>query len=332
MIGSRERLLLAALCVLIAAGCAPDDATTTSTTPAGGAEHAAAAPETPSTPQAPAATREPPADQQGPSAAELLAAHAQELERLPALVSGGVIEVSWRDQAGNHFEQGDLDLRYRAPEELSLRLAKLGQTQFQAGCNRTLWWYYEGWSKPTRLVTGTRLRAPGAAIADPRLPITIDEILALLGLRAWGTADAEPEADSEGSGRWMVRIGAARSPLGLPTRLTFDRAQVAGDLGWSLVRIEALDAEGGPLVRSDLESHRRVEMRGAAPGAWPRIATRVRISVPARHGRDASTWLIELDRPSASAERIAPKLFDLEAVTASLRPQVIDDGKAGDRK
>lgn len=260
----------------------------------------------------------------GPQSRELLAAHANELERMPALVAAGVLEISWRDADGAHFEQGDLDLRHRPPQELSLRLSKLGETLFLAGSNGTQWWWFEGWSKPTRLLAGRR---DGAA-SDPRVPITMEEMLTLLGLRAFDPRgiDAAPLRDD--AGRWIVPLEADRSPLRVPTRLTFDRAQVQGDTGWSLVGIDAIDETGQVILRSSLERHRRIERRDRAPGDWPRLATRIRVQIPPRGDRGSSNWLVELDRPSASSERIAPRLFDLDAVKASLRAEVVEERPA----
>jgi len=266
----------------------------------------------------------------GPSAAELLDSHASQLARLPTLVSGGVLELSWDDADGHHFEQGDLDLRHRAPNELSLRLSKVGETQFMGGCNADAWWWFEGWSKPTRFWTRPRAASRNPDDAN-RPPITMDEMLALLGLRELGRTGAEARRDPE-TPPWIVRfaveLSAEQSVLGLPTRVFFDRGQLRGESIWLPMRIEVLDADGVVLIASQLDEYRRIERRERAPGDWPAIATRVRVTVPARGERGAFAWLVVLDRPSASGERIVEKLFDPTAVRDSLRPQLIDDGSA----
>ncbi len=263
------------------------------------------------------------------SATALLEAHAAQLAKLPSLVAVGVVEVRWRDDQGDHFEQGDLDLRYRAPEELSFRVSKVGETIFMGGCRPDAWWWYEGWSKPTRFWSRPRLpRDPDDA---HRPQVTMDEMLALAGLRALGTADGPAiDLSAEGEpGRYAVDLPEATSVLRLPTRAVFAPHQVQGETGWSLVRVEVFDRRGQLMVGSDLSGHRRVERRGAPPGDWPAVASRVSVAVPARGDRGAYTLLVALDRPSATGERIVERLFDPKAVRESLRPQVVDDGGAG---
>lgn len=268
------------------------------------------------------------------SAEELLRSHASQVARLPSLVAAGVIEIRWGDDKGEHFEQGDLDLRYRAPDDLSMRVSKVGETQFMGGCNAARWWWFEGWSKPTRFWSRPRDAARSPDDAN-RPPITMDEMLALMGLRTMTTSTAVPGMvekhpdDPAWSARLVVDLGPEQSVLGLPTRVLYDVRQVPGEGIWLPVRIEVLDGSGALLIASDLEHFRRVERRDAPPGDWPVIATRVRVEVPERGERGAFRWFVALDRPSASGERIVERLFDPDAVRESLRPQIIDDSVAG---
>lgn len=266
-----------------------------------------------------------------PSTVTLVRSHAHELSQLPTLVSSGILEVTWRDDRGSHFEQGDLDLRFRGPDQLSLRLSKVGETQFLGGCNASQWWWYEGWTKPTRLSIGER-RAHSdqveQASADTERtgpPIEAHELLTILSLRPFDHVTRDRPARLGDDGAWIVELDASESPLELPTRLTFVTAQAPGAVGWSLRSLEVLDAAGTPQLTTTYEAHRRIERRGVATGDWPILPTRIRIVVPTRNDRPGFEWLVELDRPSATGERIVERLFELEAVRASVRAEVVEE-------
>lgn len=263
-----------------------------------------------------------------PSVQTLLDAHAAELERLPSLVAGGTLEVRWRDDQGDHFEQGDLDLRFRAPGELSLRLSKVGETQFLGGCNATHWWWFEGWTKPTRLAIGSR-RADGRSAAKDAErrgpPIQADELLTLLALRPFARIETDRPAQKRVDGEWIVDLDDRTSPMGLPTRLVFVPAQAQGAVGWTMRSLEVLDAAGTVVLSALYEDHARIERRGVATGDWPVMAKRVTITVPPHGDRTGFEWRIVLDRPSATGERIAERLFDLQAVRAAVRAEVVED-------
>jgi len=276
----------------------------------------------------------PASKQNAPDANALIAAHAAEIERLPSLVASGVVEVRWRDEDGSHFEQGDLDLRFRSPSDLSLRISKLGETQLMGGCNAQRWWWFEGWSKPTSMAIGARGSAAPRANAQRPPPIGAEELLAILGLRAFESVEASAASTAgESAGTWVVDLPSSRSPFRLPTRLTFDRAQASGAVGWSLVKIEAIDGDGEVVISARFDAHRRIERRAAPTGDWPVIATSIRLTGQPRDGRRGFEWLILLDRPSATGERIVDRLFDPAAIETSLRPEFVEvDGEVRGRR
>lgn len=328
------------------AACCGEPSPTVAAWPASGAARGGATESSAGAGRAPGAS-----ESDAPTARMLLDAHAAELERLPTLVSGGIVQVTWRDEDGGHFEQGELDLRYRAPDDLSLRLSKLGETHFMGGCNATRWWWFDGWSKPTRLTVGRRHRtdgagAPSSVSADRDAPpIEAHRLLALLGLRPLTTrAPGATEGDAAGAtraiydlvalptadGRWSVEIPATMSPLERPTRATFDRARAAGAVGWSLVALDVLDVDGAVMLSARYDDHRRIERRDLPPGAWPVVAARIALRIPPRGERRGFEWLIELDRPSGAGDRIVERLFDPEAIRASVRAESVEiDGVSG---
>lgn len=268
---------------------------------------------------------------EGPTAALLLASHGNELARLPTLVSGGFLELTWHDDSGRHFEQGDLDLRFRAPVEISLRLSKVGETHILGGSNAKQWWWYDGLRTPKRLSIGSlgADRRPRSISTAEREgaggpPIAPEELLGLLGLREFRSSRALAHP-SDVEGRWIVEIPPSESPFRLLTRAVFAPSQAVGAVGWSLVRLKLVDESGGVVVDVTYEGHRRIERRGAATGDWPVIATRIRLAFPPRGGRPGGEWLIVLDRPSATGERIVERLFDPEAIRTTLRPDVVDE-------
>lgn len=340
-----RRLVASTLIGAGVAGCCAEPAPSTSSWPSG-----APSPVLPSNPTAEAARASTPLD--GPTPQSLLDGHAAQLARMPTLVSAGVVEVVWHDESGRHFEQGDVDLRFRAPHDASFRVSKVGETFLMVGANERTWWWFEGWTKPTRLTFGRRSADDAGGVAehapaadagsrtDPLARPEAEELMALFGLRPLGRAagwadsarvDAgsdpgSPARPAQGGDRAerVVALDPRASLFSLPAQATFARSQLQGDAGWFLTGLEVLRDDGTPIVTARFDDHRRVERRDAPPGDWPVIAARMRVTLSARGDRPGAEWMIVLDRPSATGERIVDRLFDPAAVRAALRPTEVE--------
>lgn len=262
----------------------------------------------------------------------LIAAHDAEVSRLPFLVSSGIVQVNWRDGEARHFEQGDLDLRYRAPREASLRVSKLGEVFLVAGTNDLFWWWYDGFGKPTRFQLRRHRDAKSGATGSERGAGTVAEagsdrveaeaLLLLFGLKSLGKAAGwDPLSPTDPTER-AVRIEPQPESGGVPLRALFAPSRVQGSAQWVLVGLDLLDRDDEAVASVRYDAHRRVERRGVAPGEWPVVATRLRMTIPPREGRSASEWLIELDRPVATSDRIVDRLFDPVVVRTSLRADI----------
>ena len=80
---------------------------------------------------------------------------------------------------------------------------------------------------------------------------------------------------------------------------------------------------GKVVARSDLDDRRSVECRGVAQGAWPVLAYQIRASMPGGAAGD-SRVTVSIDRPLAGGS-VPERVFDLEAVRASVKPEVVND-------
>ena len=94
---------------------------------------------------------QPPAPAPAPSPAYLAAIErqAQRLRRLQFFEGRGTVEFRWRDEKGNHFEQGDIDLYLILPNKTGFNISKLGERFAWIGSDAEQWWLFLLKEKPT---------------------------------------------------------------------------------------------------------------------------------------------------------------------------------------
>lgn len=237
-------------------------------------------------------------------------------DRVAALkdfASRGSAEIRWKDQAGDHFEQTQLDLAWReGGERMALRLDKLGERFAWSGADPSTWWFFRLEARPTEVVIGRR--------GDP-LPEDLPSFLApetlleLLGVSAW-PASAVLEPASEGDARWIQ--WKRERPLGA---WAATRVRVAGP-GALPMEVQLLDARSSVLLQAEHSRPLSVQVTGLPPGAWPEVAGTTRIRVPER--QDA-LWEVFWDAPGTEPERMKDRMFDLKVLREVLHPDQVRD-------
>lgn len=232
-------------------------------------------------------------------------ARAAGLERLHAR---GIMELRTRDDKGEHFDQGDLDLRWSRELGLAASVSKLGDRWVWFGADRTRWWIFELKAKPSSLrtgpIAGTR---PGLASALPWL----------LGVRPLRPAGgAVPELVKL---TWRVKVDVPQGVLPERAVLTaeFDPATL-------LPVATELALPDGTVWRSAFSEWLAVETPGAAEGAWPRVPRRVQ----AASGLDDrwTTVRVALDTARADPEATdRPNLYDLALLRERFAPASVEE-------
>lgn len=238
---------------------------------------------------------------QVPVAAVIADAERARVGALALLHARGVAELRWSDSAGDHFEQGDADVRWLRGTGIAVSVSKLGDRHAWIGSDGTNWWRFEPRAEPSRLVWG---RIDGGSVSggtpSPRA----------LGLAPLLPRDgARPEL--RGGVVWveLEPEGSSRMEAG------FDRR--------SLVPLEVRTiGSDGREIHVAFEGFLSVETPGTAEGAWPRIPRRTRATVA---GTDSSL-VVAVDSARADAAAAdRPALYDLEALRARFAPALVEE-------
>jgi hypothetical protein len=223
----------------------------------------------------------------------------------------GVAELRWRDASGDHFEQGDLDLRWCAGRGIAASISKFGDRHAWIGSDGVRWWRFAPKARPSTLDVGVLQAVPGA---DRSVPDECAVTPALLGM-----APLRPRAGArvaiDGVLAWVEL-----DPAGLPSTEggRFEAGFDATSLEPRAVRM--VDATGAVAWRVAYDDVRSIEVPGAAPGSWPRAPRRIE----ATRGEGGASLLLALGSISIDREAVdrAP-LYDLEALRARFAPESV---------
>jgi len=271
----------------------------------------------------PGAKRRPP---EPPSWPEAVRRHNHQIEGIETLWARAVVEIAWRDETGDHREQGEGHFILARERKAggawrgALTVGKLGRVMFWAGFDRERDWLFDLRRKEARrLHVGRRgpMHAPDAR-GRPALPVTPDRLVHLAGLEridpeaaghlAWDRARKawrlDPESDAGKRGGWRYWIDPATGRL---------------------VEVAWRDAAGEPVVRARLRRHERLETPGLAPGAWPVLPTRIEVISERRE----AALKLTLGAPTGDPERVREKVFDLEALREMLGPVEVERMEGG---
>lgn len=246
----------------------------------------------------------------------VLEAQALRMRRLTLLESRGVIEFRWRDEDGAHFEQCDLDLFAVLPHRVAVRASKVGERFLWLGCDESRWWVFRLAEKPSRLEVYPLGVAPGGG-ATPYSP---RDLLALAGLVPLPPNDGKAmTARTAPDGTVVLDVAAS----GVSPRMRWGFTLGSG----VPAAIEMLTPAGEVIARANLSNYVSCPVEGLAVGDWPRVPSRIEVvsgpAGPAGAAAEGDAVRIALDAPSGRGERIKDRLFRLEELQESLRPEEV---------
>lgn len=246
-----------------------------------------------------------------PDAAAILRAEEARAGALRWVHARGVAELRWRDAAGDHFEQGDLDLRWCAGRGIAASISKFGDRHAWIGSDGVRWWRFAPKARPSTLDVGVIEGAPGAGRSVPDECAVTPALLGLAPLRPRAGA----EARVEDALAWVEL-----DPAGLPPVAggRFEAAFDPASLEPRAVRM--LDAAGRVEWRIAYGEVRSIEVAGSAPGAWPRIPRRME----AVRGEGGGSLLLAIGSVALDRDSVdRPALYDLEALRERFAPEAV---------
>ncbi len=270
----------------------------------------------------------PPAPAPAPSPAYLTAVERQalRLRRLQFLEARGTVEFRWRDEKGNHFEQGDIDLYLILPNKTGFNISKLGERFAWIGSDAEQWWIFLLKEKPTSVLVQTwaesteSIWGEGMSVVSPKallqlagfspLPdasrVTVVEDAAaktiVVETKSHPDANADANADANVDGaaeprlRWTLEASSA-----FPTK------------------VEVLDGAGSVIATGVLENYVSAALEGVPPGDFPWVPRQITI----RRADGGGELKISLERQSASGERLQPRYFDFSELRRAFHPDEI---------
>jgi hypothetical protein len=231
---------------------------------------------------------------------------------LQFLHAKGVAEIRWKDDDGNHFEQGDADVRWSAARGCAASISKFGDRYALLGTDGRRWWSIFPKAKPSRMewgAIGTGAQSQGAndsLAANPRY-------MGLLPLLPAAGAVAQMEDGLA----WFDVAEDPKSSVGILACAGFDPVTL-------VPRAVRLRWPDGSAARVEFGEMMPVETAGAAQGAWPRIPRRISGS----HGGRGVTLSIALDSARADADAAdRPGLYDMEALRSRFAPEQVEESK-----
>lgn len=262
-------------------------------------------PGAPGTSSAPSPEVELPAAVPVPGPERVRASEESRVGALRVLRARGVAEVRWRDASGDHFQQGDADLRWCDGRGIAVSVSKLGERFGWFGSDGIRWWRFDTKEAPSRVVVGTVAGVGGVGgVPSPRV----------LGLRALRPATEAAAVLRDGMA-WF----ALEPEAGSRTEAAFDPRTLEP------VAVRTVSASGA-VLEAAFDGLFAVETDGVAPGAWPRIPRRVRLRVAGTGDGAATDLILALDSAAADTEAADREgLYDLARLRDLLRPDVVEE-------
>lgn len=247
-----------------------------------------------------------------PTVAQLAQSESRRVGALRELSSLGVIELSWEDESGKHWEQGDLELSYVAPDRTALAVKKLGEIFIWAGSAGGQYWLFDNRSRNESVAyRGDEADiAQGTDLARMLHPLLVLDLAGLTPLVTEAANDA-PVTWDEAAKLWTIMSRGRAGDL----RIGFAPETLEPQ------RVEALDGAGQVVLTSRLSRFARIPVEGLPDGAFPRVAERIEVSMNEGNG----TALLALDRLRGEVDAAKQRLvFDFEALRGRLRPARVE--------
>lgn len=251
-----------------------------------------------------------------PTPQQIVAAHNERVAKLGATYSDGVIELRWSDERGKHFEQGDLELWQTSDNRTALQISKLGERLLWMGSSGEQWWLFDLMNKDERvLIVGTHEDLGDRFGAIGVKPLGLLDLLGLSPIDCVTDANQPVTANNDLHAFMLDAKGR-----GGRLRIAFDQSTLLPK------RIELLDATGAVAAASTLSRYASVDVPGMAIMALPKLPLTIDIhreqAVGSSMAGDAKIALNET--VGEIKEKAASQIFDLDRLTAAMRPDRVE--------
>ena len=246
-----------------------------------------------------------------PTYRQIVDRYNENIKRVDRLWARMVVELRWKDKDGRHFEQGEGNLIAVLPDRVAMSIGKLGHTMMWLGGDHERYWFFD-LREQESLYTGRHDQVERLDPDSVPVPIRPQDLPRLLGLEA---IDPERLPSSPAvewyDGKYLIE------PPGMRARLLIDPETARP------ARIDLFDPTGRSRVVGRLSQWELMRLDGLPPGAFPRIATRLEISLVDKEGR-ATFYLSDLS-DGEQGNRIKDKAFDLTHLRSVFKPKRIVD-------
>jgi len=254
-----------------------------------------------------------------PSYQQLAEPHNQRIAKLQKLYAMGVIEIRWRDDHGNHFDQGNMELWVQLPRHTALRVEKLGEVPLWLGSDDQRYWLFDNKEKVLRVGMHDEANAPGPSGPIDVKPLALLDLMALSPLPVAQGGQATPAVHNDDQrNAWVIEAAGSGGPM----RVYFDRKTE------QISRVETLSSDGKILLFSNLTEYKPATLSGVAPLAYPKIAHKVEIaSAPqvesASNIRGCGNVSVFIDEATGVFDANS-NVFDLNRLMQSMPPDRIE--------
>ncbi len=236
---------------------------------------------------------------------ELARAQNDRVDRIDRVYGRGVIELTWTDEEGRHFEQGDLDLWLQLPDRAALNITKFGQRLFWLGSNASSTWIFDFRGDESVLHVAPVGQAPGTLPLEPSI------MAALCGLAELPPDMRSPVRYDAEHNAWVV----AAESRGRAVRLYLDRKALLP------VRAELLDETGEVALfsRLKLSRYERIAAAGSPAGSGPLFPTLIDLL------SSDDRLAVKLSVPSPSDDVLEERFFDLDRLIEAFKPVTVEE-------
>lgn len=256
-----------------------------------------------------------------PTRQQVLAAHNDRAARLVTTYSDGVIELRWKDEDGEHTEQGDIELWQTTENRTAARISKLGEDIFWLGSKDSQWWLFDLMTKGDHvLYRGTHDQTTTRLVALGVKPLSL---LDLLGITAWTANAADSAKPAEFDSKRRAWILPAQGRGGLLRAYLHQH-------DYTPSRIELLDSVGNVVAASELSRYDSVPVPNIAVMARPKMPRTVDIRLEAAaEGEFEGDVKIALNQTLGEIDpKQLAQIFDLDRLIAALRADRVEQAAA----
>ena len=258
-----------------------------------------------------------------PSYRQLAEAHNNRIAQLQKMYAIGVIEIRWKDDHGNHLDQGNMELWLQLPRHTALRVEKFGDPLLWLGSDDQRYWLFDmtGKEKLLRVGMHDEAVAPGQFGAIDVKPLALLDLMALSPLPVAQDDQTAPTVHNDDQrDAWVIEATGSGGPM----CVYFNRKTE------QISRVETLSADGKVLFFSKLTDYKSAALAGTAPLAFPKIAHRVEIaSAPPREPdgdvRGGGNVSVFIDEATGVFDaKVLSRVFDLNLLMQSMPPDRVE--------